>query len=99
MPKNCLVYVPSPCLTRLCALVLFHVVIESGNVNECFVLEHTGADSFRELLDLFLDVGEERVRTPAPDQHDRVDGFLGKVHEHGKAGAGAVGADVVFGEA
>ena len=61
MPKNCLVYVPLPCLTGLGALVLFHVVIESGNFNECFVLEHTGADSFRELLDLFLNVSEEGV--------------------------------------
>ena len=61
MPKNCLVYVPSPYLTGLGALVLFHVVIESGNVNECFILEHTGADSFRELLDLFLNVCEEGV--------------------------------------
>ena len=56
MPKNCLVYVALPCLTGLDALILFHVVIESGNVNECLMLEHTSADPFGELFDLFLNV-------------------------------------------
>ena len=65
MPKNCLVYVTSPCLAGLGALILFHVVIESGDVNECLMLEHTSADSFRELLDLFLNVCEEGVGAPS----------------------------------
>ena len=68
---------------------------EGGNVAEGLMLEHSGAYSFGELFDLFFDVGEERIRAPAPYEHDGVDWLLGEVHEHGKASAHGVKPNVV----
>ena len=82
--KNCLVDVPAVVLRRVDSLIVDEVVLHRGgavtegwDVAEGFVLEHSGADSLGELLDLFLNVGEEGVGTPAADEHNCVDLFLG----------------------
>ena len=46
------------------------------------MLEHPGADAFRELSHLFFNVGQEGVGVPTAYQHDGVDLFLGQVHHH-----------------
>ena len=54
--KNCLVDVFSVVVAPLDAVVLFEGVLECGDVEESFVLEHSCADSLGELLDLFHNV-------------------------------------------
>lgn len=68
---------------------------EGWTVAGGLVLEHSGADSFGELFDLFFDVGEEGIGAPAPDEHDGVDWLLGEVHEHGEASAHGVKFNIV----
>ena len=71
----------------LCEVVLYRWsgAVEGWDVAEGFVLQHAGADPPGELLDLFLDVGEESIGAPAADQHDGVDRLFGEVHKHGEA--------------
>ena len=87
LPKNCLVNLRPSVAATVDAVVLLKVMVECWDVGESLMNEHPAADSLSKLFDLFLDVGEECVRTPAPDQHDCVDRLLGEVHEHGEAGA------------
>ena len=80
LPKNCLVDVRSPVAATVDSVVLLEVVVEYGYVGERLVDKHAVADSFCEFLDLFLDVGEERLGVPPSDEHYGVDGLFSEVH-------------------
>ena len=64
------------------------------NVEKGTMLENSEAYSFCEFLYLFLYVCQGCVRAPPPNEHDYVDWFLGKVHQHCQEGADGVCVDV-----